>query len=262
MRYDYFRELLALASRVLCPSSELRDVVAAMAPGAHVEVLPLGVDASAHAVMTDGPELTLACVGTAARHKGIFRVVEALRRAELPATRLRVLGRFDRADDRDELRRAAASVPGLELELHGEYEIGDLPRQLLAGVDAVVAASEVPEAFPLAPREALAAGVPVVTVRLGGLADVIEPEVNGLLVAALDEDRLSEALRRLALEPGLRARLAGGARKTVVPSFSEHVTALRRCYENVVAAPRTASVARFEELHGELLEAGFGRRRL
>ena len=60
---------------------DLRDVVAAMGPAAHVEVLPLGVDASAHAVTGDGPELTLACVGTAARHKGIFRVVEALRRA-------------------------------------------------------------------------------------------------------------------------------------------------------------------------------------
>jgi len=259
-RYSYFGELLALANRVVAPSDRLASLLEVLAPEAHVEVIPLGVDPSMQAEPSSGGSLKVAHVGTATRHKGLFQVVEALRHARLERVSLLVLGRFDSARERKEIERAAVSIPGLELALHGEYEARDLPH-LLAGVDAVVAASEVPEAFPLGPREALAAGVPVVTVRLGGLADVVDPEANGLIVSPRDTEALARALRRLADEPGLLARLREGARRTVVPSFVDHVEALRLLYGRVVAEPHRKSTDRFERLHDELLSAGFGRRR-
>lgn len=260
LRYAYFRELLELASCVVSPSDRLAVMLESLAPRARLEVIPLGVDPSAQAETLPSEALSLAHVGTAARHKGLFRIVEALQRAQLPRVRLLVLGRFDDRREQKALWRAAAQVPGLELDLRGEYDARGLPH-LLAGVDAVVAASEVPEAFPLAPREALAAGVPVVTVALGGLADVVEPDVNGLVAAALDDDELAAALRRLALEPGLLARLRDGARRTVVPTFADHVESLRTLYGRVLAESEPQPVDAFERLHHDLLDAGFGRRR-
>src|SRR5690606_6967933 len=77
-----------------------------------------------------------------------------------------------------------------ELErLHAQLELGDRFRflgyrddveRLLAGADLVVMAS-VFEGFPLAVMEALAAGVPVVATRVGGVPEAITDGVEGIL---------------------------------------------------------------------------------
>lgn len=261
VRYAYFAELLRTVDRVVAPSRTLAGVAAAMAPTARIEIMPLGVERRGSATPPEGvAPLTFAHLGTVARHKGVFRILEALCSARLPSVRLRIHGRIDRAEERRELDRAAAGVPGLELVVAGEYRRDDLPA-LLDGVHAVVAASEVPEGFPLAPREALAAGVPVVSVALGGLAEVVEDEVDGLVVPPRDAAALGAALARFAQEPGLRERLRAGARASQVRSFEEYVAGLRTLYETVLRDERGQSTDSLEALHRRALEAGFGRRR-
>jgi hypothetical protein len=62
--------------------------------------------------------------------------------------------------------------------------------------------------------QAMAVGRPVVTADTPGVREVIRHEQNGLLVPAGDADALAAALRRLAADPGLRARLGAAARAT------------------------------------------------
>src|SRR4030095_5681325 len=83
--------------------------------------------------------------------------------------------------------------------------ISDLPAYLNA-LDVVVAPSE-NEAFSLAAAEAMAAGRAVLASRVGGMAEIIEDGVTGLLVAPGDREGLTEALRRLLADAALRARL-------------------------------------------------------
>jgi glycosyltransferase involved in cell wall biosynthesis len=68
------------------------------------------------------------------------------------------------------------------------------------------------EGLPMALLEAMAYGMAVVAARVGGIPEVVDDGVEGLLVPAEDPPALAAALRRLAAEPELRTRLAAAAR--------------------------------------------------
>ena len=157
-------------------------------------------------------EAPTSCVSSfwhVAPHKGAHVVIEALRLAALAHTRLALWGRVDDPRYERQLRASAATVPGLSLEFGGEYA----PRQLvdaLDGADAVVVASQVREASPIVPREALAHGVPVPRRRIGGLPDSIDDGRNGMTFEPFDPSELAEIMRRLASERGFLRALATG----------------------------------------------------
>ncbi len=75
------------------------------------------------------------------------------------------------------------------------------------------------EAFGLALVEAMACGIATVASRVGGIKDIIEPEVNGLLIEPGDRRGLEVALRRLLADPELRQRLAAAAMATVAARY-------------------------------------------
>ena len=59
--------------------------------------------------------------------------------------------------------------------------------------------------------EALAAGVPVVATRVGGLAEAVEDGTSGRLVPARRPQQLADAIVELAADPDERRRLSTGA---------------------------------------------------
>lgn len=63
--------------------------------------------------------------------------------------------------------------------------------------------------------DALACGLPVVGTRAGGIPEMIEPEVNGMLVPARDPQALASAILRLLKDEVLREKLAQNARPSV-----------------------------------------------
>ena len=56
----------------------------------------------------------------------------------------------------------------------------------------------------------VAAGVPIVAARAGGIPEAVRDDVNGLLVPPDDAAALVDAILRLAVSDGLRARLGDG----------------------------------------------------
>jgi glycosyltransferase involved in cell wall biosynthesis len=74
-----------------------------------------------------------------------------------------------------------------------------------------VALSSDNEGTPLAIIEAAAAGRPAVATEVGGVADVVEDGVSGLLAPVDDEAAFAAALIRLANDPALRDRLGAAA---------------------------------------------------
>lgn len=82
----------------------------------------------------------------------------------------------------------------------------DVPRWLSAF--DVFALSSSSEGLPLALIEAMAAELPVVATRVGGVGDLVETGVNGYLVPPSDAGELGLALQRLVDEPE-RARAMG-----------------------------------------------------
>jgi glycosyltransferase involved in cell wall biosynthesis len=85
--------------------------------------------------------------------------------------------------------------------------------QMLATFDVFCyVTSFLTECHPLALIEALAAGVPIVAERRGGITDIVEHGVNGFL--ADSSDQMSAYLHKMRRRPDLMARLAEGARRT------------------------------------------------
>jgi glycosyltransferase involved in cell wall biosynthesis len=68
--------------------------------------------------------------------------------------------------------------------------------------------------------EAMAVGLPVVVMAVGGAVDIIRDEENGLLVPPRDPQRLAAALLRLFDNPALAAKLGQAARATICDKYS------------------------------------------
>ena len=96
-------------------------------------------------------------------------------------------------------------------------EIGDL----YAAATVVVNPARLPEAFGRVGPEALAAGRPVVSTRVGGVPEVLEDGRDALLVPPDDPEALAEAILRLAVDEGLAQRLVAQGRESVRSRFGD-----------------------------------------
>lgn len=148
----------------------------------------------------DGP-LTVAFLGSAYPHKGPQLLVEAAQRVRAP---IRVLIHGEVPDVFAPTLRAL-DAHGL-CELRGTFATSEL-EGVLAGVDVAVLPSMWWDCAPLAAAECLAARVPLIVPRLGGLAEAVRDGVDGLVVDPLSADALTAALERVASETGLLERL-------------------------------------------------------
>jgi glycosyltransferase involved in cell wall biosynthesis len=111
----------------------------------------------------------------------------------------------------------------------------DVPR-LISGLDLVVHASSEPEPFGLVVIESMAAGKPPVATAAGGVLDIIEDGLNGILVPCKDSKALSRAIVRLISSPSRIARMGQAARQRVIDNFTVHhqVTAIEELYDNLL----------------------------
>jgi glycosyltransferase involved in cell wall biosynthesis len=76
------------------------------------------------------------------------------------------------------------------------------------------------EAFALAPMEAMALGVPVVVSNMSSGPELVDNGEDGWLCDPRDPQTILGAMRRAALDPALRERVAGNARRKVETVFS------------------------------------------
>jgi glycosyltransferase involved in cell wall biosynthesis len=118
---------------------------------------------------------------------------------------------------RAELERRSASLGIRErVRFHGEEA---RPDRLLPGLD-ILAQPSLWEGFGLSVVEAMAAAVPVVASRVGGIPEVARDDREAVLVPAGDAARLAEALVALLRDPQRAARLGAAGRKRALEEFS------------------------------------------
>jgi glycosyltransferase involved in cell wall biosynthesis len=95
----------------------------------------------------------------------------------------------------------------------------DVPR-LLRAADALILTS-VSEGIPLTIIEAMVAGLPVVATSVGGVPEVVEHLVTGMLVDSGDAQALADSLQKLAESQELRRMFGDAGRRRAVQRFSE-----------------------------------------
>ena len=181
-------------------------------------------------------------IGGIEPRKGSLTLLEAFaalcRRAPHVEPLLVVAGGATLFDYRDEIDRFHARVAQLGLgervRVLGPVEPAELER-LYRAAD-VFAFPSVKEGFGLAAVEALASGLPLVASDLDVFSEFLEHEGNALLCPVGDAGALGDALVRLALDPGLRSRLASRARRDAAGhTWEAAAEAHERAYTTVLA---------------------------
>lgn len=126
----------------------------------------------------------------------------------------------------------------LRISLREAITAADVP-WVLREHDLLAVPSQLLETGPLTILEAFAAGVPVVGSNLGGIAERVRHEVDGLLVPFNSVPAWSTALMRLVEEPGLVAKLK---KEIQTPCSMEDVAReMMALYEHTIAARATSS---------------------
>jgi L-malate glycosyltransferase len=92
--------------------------------------------------------------------------------------------------------------------------------ELLRASDIFLLTS-ISEGIPVTILEAMAAGLPVVATRVGGVPEIVEDGQSGLLTAAGDDAALAGAIARLAADAGLRQRMGDFGRRRTQEQFSQ-----------------------------------------
>ena len=144
------------------------------------------------------------------RWKGHTLLLDALQRLrDHPDWVAWIVGGAQRPHEREYLREleALAASAGIADRVRFLGQRSDVPR-LLAAADVHCQPNTGPEPFGIAFIEALYAGLPVVSTRMGGAAEIVTPEC-GVLVDPGDADALADALSRLFADSAGRARLGG-----------------------------------------------------
>jgi glycosyltransferase involved in cell wall biosynthesis len=235
------RTLVGIVDLAICPSlylaqrlreSGFRDV-------RHLNYFIEPIDAGAP---SERREKELVFIGRLEPEKGVECLLEAMSAVHRgdPEVHLTIVGGGTQSD--------ALAARAEALGLGGAVTfLSHLPRAELGRIYASATACVLPsiwsENSPLVAYECLAAGLPMIASRSGGLPELVEEGPAGFTFTPRDARDLAEkALRLLALPAGERARMSASMRERA---------------RGFQAGPH---VARIEELYGEVARAGPGAR--
>lgn len=223
---------------VLCISNFCRSQLLRICSPAHwskLHVVRLGVDPelfSPRPCEPDPERIELLCVGRLVPDKGQLILLQAC--AELlgrgHGLRVRFVGE---GPDRPRLEsfiaeHKLATIARLEGALSH-----DKTRERLRSAGIFVLPSFA-EGVPVALMEAMAMEVPCISTFVGGIPELIEDAVSGILVPPSSPQALANAIERLALEHAFRARIAAAGRCRVLERYNlgENVVTLASRFES------------------------------
>ncbi|HVZ23538.1 MAG TPA: glycosyltransferase [Vicinamibacterales bacterium] len=200
-----------------------------------VQVVPAGIDVDTYdstryergsirrALGIDAIVPVVACVARLQRWKGhsLFLQAAALIHRDCPEAHFLIAGgALFGLEERyaDELRREARTrLPDGHVHFLGHRD--DVPA-VLADVDVLVHCPVEPEPFGLVVVEAMAMGVPVVSVRGSGPEEIVGHEQTGILVAPGDAAALSGAASALLRDPERRQAMGRAGRCRACERYS------------------------------------------
>lgn len=135
--------------------------------------------------------------------------------------------------------RVLAADLGIEHATRFMGHRSDVP-DVLAAIDVAAVPSMCDEGFSFVALEALAAGRPVVAFRSGGIPEIVQHDVSGIIVAKGDEAGLARGAARLLEDDDLRRGMAANGRKRAQDfTLERHVAKLTAVYEAAATASRT-----------------------
>ncbi len=243
------RGLALLSDAIVVPGESQRQEISGryhVASRTKVRIVPYGIDVAHYADVAgrrqearatlglppDAP--VVAAVGRLAavkNHELLLDAFDIVAMSEgMEDLHLLIVGGGERRDAIG--ARAQRSPAAARIVMSGF--VADL-RDAYAAAD-ILALTSLNEGMPVAVMEAMAAGVPVVSTRAGGVIDLIRDGRNGALVDGYAPQAFAAGLDAMLRDPLARARLARQARIDVVAFHSDeaHVKALLVLYQSLL----------------------------
>jgi len=209
-----------------------------------IEVIPYTaslpeVNASSAARDGAGPVLF---VGRLVERKGVAHLIEAIARLGPTGPQLEIVGE---GPERPALEALAHRLGvAQQVMFRGKVAPHELQasyaRAAVCVLPSVLDARGDTEGLGVVLLEAMNHGTPVIASRVGGIPDIVEDGVSGLLVPPGDADALAAALRRVGDDPALAHRLGESGRRRLREQFSWPAIVQRwlDLYAGLVTRPR------------------------
>jgi glycosyltransferase involved in cell wall biosynthesis len=226
------KAFLSHPQAIISPSNELHEKSAATGvPGDHLFYIPNGVDAHKFApgqsfdvidkdYGLDPTRPIIVCPRRLEPKNGVEYFIRSIPivRAERPDVQFLVVG-----GGFPEERARFESMLAVEGQRHDVFFTGNVPNTAMPRFYALATIATLPslmEATSISGLEAMSSGLPLVGTNVGGIPEIIEDGVSGMLVEPRRPDQLAAAYLRLLGDADLRTRLGAGARARVEREFA------------------------------------------
>ena len=205
---------LALASFLICPSHFLRArfIESGVAPDRLIPMRQgLGIPSRLPPRRSNGLRPVIGYSGQIKAHKGVDLLIDAASALAARGYRF-TMAIYGNQDEEPAYTHSLKQRIGNAdwIEWRGTYG-ADQVWDVLAGLDALVVPSRWYENSPNVILEAHVMGVPVIAANLGGMAELVHHDSDGLLFNVNDAHDLARQLARVLDEPSLLNRLCANA---------------------------------------------------
>ena len=163
-------------------------------------------------------ELRLLCTGRADRQKGFQKAIMAVREIDDLDLHLDIVGTGPYLND----LKILTDKLGIDekVTFHGRVDDDELAR-IYAAADIYLIPTMRYEGLPLALLEAMSHGIPTISSEIGGNADVITHDFDGLFIKPGDMGELVSSIRKLGDDSKLRNSISIAARETTEKRFDK-----------------------------------------
>lgn len=177
----------------------------------------------------------ISCVCRLLPQKGVTYLIQAMKKvvSEEPKAHLVVLGR---GPLEEELKREADSLGISKNVTFLTEKLGERELSQLYALSEIFALSSLWEPFGMVICEAMASGKPVIGTKIGGIPEIITPDV-GFTFEPKNVSQLSEKIILLLGDEKLRKRMGKEGRKKVEKKFNWDETArgYEKMYESILS---------------------------
>ncbi|MBY0546287.1 MAG: glycosyltransferase [Candidatus Obscuribacterales bacterium] len=237
-RPEVLREAANSFKAIMVPTRLMRDIFVENGINEKlISLVPFGIDTAPleiHRCKEPSTTLRIGFIGTLFEHKGPDLLIDAFN--ALPTNADAILKIYGNPEQFPEfgqklLKQAASGANAAKIEFCGTFaneKLGAVLQQL----DVLVVPSRWYENTPLVIQSALATATPLVATNLGGMAELIHHEVNGLLFELNSVNSLREQLHRLLTDRSLLLQLRDNIKpERTVPQMVDDIEAV---YNNVL----------------------------
>jgi glycosyltransferase involved in cell wall biosynthesis len=177
----------------------------------------------------DSDSIVIGTAGKLNQGKGVFDLLSAVHRLmeTYPNVRLIFVG--------DGSERTRLEQETQRLSMHDKVifpGVRDDMERMYAAMDVFILPSTCREAFGMVLIEAMAMSKPVIATTMGGIPEIIDDEVNGVLVPPQDPDAIAHAIARYIEDGAFSRKVALEGRKLIEQKFSDK--AMGDSFENIL----------------------------